>query len=176
MTPRAFKAMLAARMLDWLERGRTRHFQARLGEVGRDVRIFPGLFVERPENVALGDHVRINVNCMLQAHARIEIGAFTMIGANCLIVTANHDVAKRGFAAFDTQFHRPVTIGRHCWLGAGVTVLPGVTIGDEAVVGAGSTVTQDLPPGGIYAGSPARFIRPRPRDGKAEPTIDQPAS
>lgn len=164
-TLRSLKAALAETMLAWLERGRTRHFQARLGQLGTDVRIFPGLFVERPENVIIGDHVRINVNCMLQAHARIEIGAFTMIGANCLIVTANHDVAKRGFAAFDTQLHRPVTIGRHCWLGAGVTVLPGVTIGDAVVVGAGSTVTKDLPPGGIYAGSPARFIKPRPDDG-----------
>ncbi|MBF0438219.1 MAG: acyltransferase [Magnetococcales bacterium] len=156
------KAAIANKVVSWLEKWRTRYFLLQIPQVGEDVRIFNGLFVENPHNVILGNHVRINVNCMMQAHARIEIGDYTMIGASCLIVTANHDTSKRGLEAFDTQKHLPVKIGRHCWLGAGVTVLPGVTIGDEVVVGAGSTVTSDLPPGGIYAGSPARFIKTRP--------------
>lgn len=159
---RTLKATTANKVASWLERWRTRYALSRIQQVGEDVQIFEGLSVVRPENVILGNHVRINVNCLLQAHARIEIGDFTMIGASCIIVTANHNTSKRGMEAFDTQEHLPVKIGRHCWLGAGVTIVPGVTIGDEVVVGAGSTVTCNLPSGGIYAGSPARFIKTRP--------------
>lgn len=156
-------SLLAHKILGWLERRRVRYWLSRMN-AGRRVSIKPGLMVAKPQNVTLGDDVRINVNCVLQAHAPIEIGELTMIAANCTIVTANHDLAKRGIAAFDTLRPEPVRIGRHCWLGAGVTVLPGVTIGDGAVVGAGSVVASDLPPETICMGVPARPVRPRPKE------------
>jgi acetyltransferase-like isoleucine patch superfamily enzyme len=152
---------LAHRALSWLERRRVAFYLAKMN-VGQGVQILPGLRVQRARNVFLGNDVRINVNCTLQAHAPIHILDLTMIAANCTVVTANHDVASRGLEAFETRICEPVTIGRGCWLGAGVIVLPGVTIGDGVVVGAGSVVAEDLPPETICLGAPARPVRDRP--------------
>jgi len=154
-------ALLAHRTLRWLERQRVRYYLARMN-VGERVSIKEGLRVARPENVTIGSDVRINSDVLLQAHGPIDIGDFTMLASRCAIVTATHDMAKRGIEAFDTLTKAPVRIGRHCWLGVGVTVLPGVTIGDGTVVGAGSVVTHDLPPGMICAGVPAKPMRQRP--------------
>ncbi|MCP3908832.1 MAG: sugar O-acetyltransferase, partial [Oceanicoccus sp.] len=121
-----------------------------------------GLVVYKPRNVTIGNNVSININCTLQAHAPITIGDFTLIAANCLVITANHDLEKRGLDAFYTLEKRAVAIGSECWLGTGVIVLPGVTIGDATVVGAGSVVTHDLPSDKICVGVPARPVRNRP--------------
>jgi len=166
---------LAHRMLRWLERRRVRYGLARM-TVGERVSIKEGLRVEKPHKVTIGSDVRINTDCVLQAHGGIEIGDFTMIAARVTIVTANHDLALRGVEAFDTLREAPVRIGRHCWLGTGVIVLPGVTIGDGAVVGAGSVVTRDLPAGKICMGTPARPVRERPPDGAATPQETGPVS
>ena len=154
-------AWVAHRILRWLERQRVRYYMARM-HVGERVRIKEGLRVARPENVTIGNDVRINSDVLLQAHGPITIGDLTMLASRCAIVTANHDIAQRGIGAFDTFSKAPVTIGRDCWLGLGVIVLPGVTIGDGTVVGAGSVVTRDLPPGMVCAGVPARPMRERP--------------
>jgi len=159
---------LAHRVLRWLERRRVRYWLARM-TVGERVRIKEGLRVEKPHKVTIGNDVRINTDCILQAHGGIEIGDFTMVAARVTIVTANHDLACRGVEAFDTLVEAPVRIGRHCWLGTGVIVLPGVTIGDGTVVGAGSVVTRDLPPGMICVGTPARPVRKRPTDRAVTP-------
>jgi len=153
---------LGHNLLSWLERRRVGYY---LGEmkVGARVRIKPGLVVRHPANVHLGDDVRINLNCLLQAHAPIHIGERTMIAANCAVVTANHDTGARGLEAFDARIPQPVRIGSDCWLGAGVLVLPGVTIGDGTVVGAGSVVVRDLPPQSVCVGVPARPVKERPR-------------
>lgn len=103
--------------------------------------------------LVIGDRTYVNSGSQVFCSERVSIGSDTAIGFGCLIT--------------DTNFHHlddaPVTgavqIGDHVWLGAGVTVLPGVHIGDGAVVGAGSVVTRDLEPGTLSAGSPARFIR-----------------
>ena len=153
--------LAAHRFLRWLERRRVRYYLARM-TVGERVRIKEGLRVEKPRQVKIGSDVRINTDCILQAHGGIEIGDFTMLAARVTIVTANHDLSRRGVEAFDTLLEAPVRIGRHCWLGTGVIVLPGVTIGDGTVVGAGSVVTRDLPPGTICMGTPAWPVRERP--------------
>ena len=154
-------SLAAQRLLRWLERQTVRYYMARMN-LGHRVSIKEGLRVEKPHNVTIGNDVRINAGVLLQAHAPISIGDFTMIAANCAVVTANHDMAKRGIEAFDTFASMPVRIGSHCWLGVGVIVLPGVTIGDGTVVGAGSVVTRDLPPGMVCAGVPAKPIKERP--------------
>lgn len=89
----------------------------------------------------------------------IYVGDRTMIGPNVTIATAGHPILpqlrRQGY-----QYNSPVRIGQNCWLGANVTVLPDVTIGDNTVVGAGSLVTKDLPANVVAVGSPCRVLRP----------------
>ena len=88
----------------------------------------------------------------------IYIGDYTMLGPNVTIATAGHpidpELRRRGL-----QYNLPVRIGRNCWLGAGVIVMPGVTIGDNTVIGAGSEVTKDIPAGVVAVGNPCRVLR-----------------
>jgi len=150
------------KILTFLQRQQVQYNMSRMQQVGKGVGIRPGLVVFRPSNIVIEDGVTINANCVLQAHAPIRIGRHTLIAANCTIVTATHDITRRGDATRCTVTARPVVIGQDCWLGAGVVVLPGVTIGEGAIVGAGSVVTRDLPPGMICFGAPARPVKPRP--------------
>ena len=155
---------IAHSLLNWLERQRVRYYRKQMKSVGQGVVIQPGLRLSRPANISIGDNVNIHVNCVMQAQAPIEIGSHTLIAANCTIVTANHALDKRGTAALHTIERKAVKIGSDCWLGANVTVLPGVTIGDGVVIGAGSVVTRDMPENMICLGSPARPVKERPEN------------
>ncbi len=124
-----------------------------------------GCYVESPfysnfggRHVHLGNHVYANFNVTLVDDTHIYIGDYTMIGPNVVIVTAAHPICpelrEQGY-----EFNLPVHIGRNCWLGAGVQVMPGVTIGDNSVIGAGSVVTKDVPANVVAVGSPCRVLR-----------------
>lgn len=110
-------------------------------------------------NVHFGKGVYANFNLTLVDDTHIHVGDYTMIGPNVTIATAGHPICpelrQQGY-----QFNMPVHIGKNCWLGAGVIVLPGVTIGDNVVVGAGSIVTKDLPDNVVAVGNPCRVLRP----------------
>ena len=110
-------------------------------------------------HVHLGSNIYANAGLKLVDDTHIYIGDCTMLGPNVVIATAGHpidpDLRRRGL-----QYNMPVRIGSNCWLGAGVIVLPGVTIGDNTVVGAGSVVTRDLPSGVVAVGNPCRVLRP----------------
>ena len=110
-------------------------------------------------HVHMGRNVWANYNLTLVDDTHIYIGDYTMIGPNVVIATASHpklpQLRQRGY-----QFNLPVTIGKNCWLGSGAVILPGVTIGDDTVIGAGSVVTRDIPSGVVAAGSPCRVLRP----------------
>lgn len=84
----------------------------------------------------------------------ITIGDGTMIAANVQLISNNHDLYERQIITC-----KPIIIGKNVWIGAGATVLPGITIGDNAVIGAASVVTKDVPADCIVAGNPARFIK-----------------
>ena len=109
--------------------------------------------------VRVGHHVFANFGLTLVDDTHIDIGDCTMIGPNVVLATAGHPVLpalrERGL-----QYNLPVRIGRNCWIGAGALILPGVTIGDDTVVGAGSVVTRDLPAGVVAVGNPCRVLRP----------------
>jgi len=151
---------LVHRLLLWLEGQNALYYTAKM-HVGKHVRIKRGLRARKPENITIGDDVTIGCNVILQAHAPIYIGNFTKIAPGVIIVTASHDTSKRDFER--TRTTSPVKIGNNCWLGTGAIVLPGVTIGDGTVVGAGSVVTKDLPPEMICVGVPAGPLKPRPK-------------
>ena len=128
-------------------------------EIGEDCYIEPPLHANwAGKHVHLGRDVYFNFNVTLVDDTDIYIGDNTMIGPNTVIATAGHPVCPE-IREKGGQFNIPVRIGKNCWLGAGVIVLPGITIGDNPVVGAGSIVTHDLPANVVAAGNPCRVLR-----------------
>jgi acetyltransferase-like isoleucine patch superfamily enzyme len=133
----------------------------RRGAVRCDVH--PSVSFRRAENVILGSYTRIQNNCCLWAspNAEIRVGDNTGLGPGTCVFSSNHQFAP------GTPYHRQpwteqsVTIGQDVWIGAGCIILPGVEIGDGAVVAAGSVVTKNIPANSIAAGVPARVIRSR---------------
>lgn len=138
---------------------RTEKLKEMFAEIG------DGCYVESPfysnfggRNVHFGNGVYANFNLTLVDDTHIYVGDYTMIGPNVTIATAGHPILPQ-LRQQGLQYNMPVRIGRNCWLGAGVIVLPGVTIGDNVVVGAGSVVTKDLPSNVVAVGSPCRVLR-----------------
>ena len=124
-----------------------------------------GVYVEPPlhanwagRHVHVGDRVYANFNLTLVDDGPIRIGSHVMFGPNVTITTAGHPVQPdlRRRAA---QLNLPVVIGDNVWIGAGVSIMPGVTIGDDTVIGAGSVVTRDIPAGVVAVGTPCRVVR-----------------
>lgn len=105
-------------------------------------------------NISIGDKCCIG-KAELYALDKIEIGSRTLIGDRVYLCTGSHDLYSKEFRLIT----KPIRIGRGVWIATGATILPGVSIGDGAVVGAFSVVTKDVPAGGVVAGNPARLIR-----------------
>lgn len=125
-----------------------------------------GCYIESPfyanfggHHVHLGNNVYTNFNLTLVDDTHIYIGDCTMIGPNVTIATAGHPI-EPGLRSRGLQYNMPVRVGKNCWLGAGVIVMPGVTIGDNTVIGAGSIVTRDIPANVVAVGNPCRVMRP----------------
>lgn len=101
-------------------------------------------------------YANFNLTCVDDTH--IYVGDYTMIGPNVTIASAGHpiqpELRKKGY-----QYNMPVKIGKNCWLGAGVIIVPGITIGDNVVIGAGSVVTKDLPSNVVAVGNPCKVLR-----------------
>lgn len=128
-------------------------------EIGDDCYIEPPFHANwGGRHVHFGKNVYANFNLTLVDDTHIYIGDYTMLGPNVTVASAGHPIlpALRQKAY---QYNMPVHIGKNCWLGAGVIVLPGVTIGDNSVIGAGSVVTKDIPPNVVAVGNPCRILR-----------------
>lgn len=124
-----------------------------------------GCYIEPPlhanwggHNVHFGNHVYANFNLTLVDDAQIYVGNNVLFAPNVVLSTAGHPINPE-LRARDYQFNASIHIGNNVWLGAGVIVLPGVTIGDNTVVGAGSVVTKDLPANVLALGTPCRVVR-----------------
>lgn len=126
-------------------------------EVPETVRVFTPLHLNYGAGVSFGADCFLNFGCTLLAIGGISIGAGAFIGPHCVLATEYHpeEPARR-----HTLLTKPIVIGAGAWLGADVKVLAGVTIGENAIVAAGSVVTRDVPANSVVAGSPARYIRP----------------
>lgn len=126
-----------------------------LGDLGKDVDIRPPFFCDYGYNISIGDSVFMNFNCVILDVCEVSIGAGTQIGSGVQLLAADHprDPAVR---ARGLEFGKPIRIGRNVWIGAGALILPGVHVGDDAIIGAGSVVTHDVPAGATVYGNPAR--------------------
>ena len=124
--------------------------------VDESVTLFPPFNADFGRNITLGKRIFINAGCKFQDQGGVTIGDGTLIGHNVVIATLNHDLAPSRRADMHPA---PVVIGRNVWIGSNATILPGVSVGDDAVVAAASVVTRDVPAGAVVVGSPARVVR-----------------
>ena len=125
-------------------------------QVDKSFRCFPPFYTDCGKNIKIGKNVFINACCRFQDQGGIEIGDGSLIGHNTTIATLNHDFNPDKRANLHPS---PVKIGKNVWIGSDSTILPGVEIGDGAVIGAGSIVTKNVPANSIAVGSPARVIK-----------------
>lgn len=129
-----------------------------LAEIGENCYIEPPLHANWGKYTHFGNNVYANFNLTLVDDTDIFVGDNVMFGPNVIIATAGHSVDPP-LREKVAQFNIPVRIGKNVWIGAGAIVLPGVTIGDHSVIGAGSVVTKDIPPNVVAVGNPCRVLR-----------------
>ena len=128
-------------------------------EIGEDCYIEPPFHANfGGKHVHFGKCVYANFNFTAVDDTHIYVGDYTMFGPNVILATAGHPILPE-LRQEAYQYNMPVHIGKNCWLGAGVIVLPGVTIGDNTVIGAGSVVTKDIPSNVVAVGNPCRVLR-----------------
>lgn len=124
-----------------------------------------GCYIEPPfhsnwggKHVHFGKGVYANFNFTAVDDTHIFVGDYTMFGPNVILATAGHPILPE-LREKAYQYNMPIHIGKNCWLGAGVIVLPGISIGDNSVIGAGSIVTKDIPSNVVAVGNPCRVLR-----------------
>jgi maltose O-acetyltransferase len=129
-----------------------------LGSIGQDSIVWPPFYCSYGKNTHLGDHVFLNYQCTILDGNEVRLGDHVMIGPAVQIYTAAHpveaDARNRGW-----ETAKPVTLEDNVWVGGGAIILPGVTVGRNAVIGAGSVVSRDVPANTVVAGNPATVIR-----------------
>lgn len=125
-------------------------------QVDRSFRMFPPFYTDFGKNITIGKDVFINSGCHFQDQGGIEIGDGALIGHNVVLATINHDLNPKGNRK---NHYAPIKVGAHVWIGSNATILPGVTIGDWAVVAAGAVVVQDVPAMSVVGGVPARVLK-----------------
>lgn len=125
-----------------------------LGNIGENSRVMPPVTVVRGCNVKIGKNVVVMNNALFMSAGGITIDDDVMVAANAQIISNNHDLYDHAVLTC-----KPVHLKRNCWIGAGATILPGVTVGENAVVGAGAVVTKDVEANTVVAGNPARPLK-----------------
>lgn len=134
--------------------------QEMFAEIGEGCYIEPPLHTNfGGRHVHFGSHIYANFNLTLVDDTHIYVGDHTMFGPNVTVATAGHPILPE-LREQAYQYNAPVHIGKNCWIGAGTVIVPGVTIGDCVVIGAGSVVTRDIPDRVVAVGNPCRVMRP----------------
>ena len=155
----------AARAQDWMARfnaaltstAAERHamMAGLFASVGDGATIRPPFYCDYGYNIHLGAGVFLNFGCILLDVAPIRIGDLTQIGPGVQILTPDHPREPEARAG-GLEFARPIIVGRNVWIGGGALLMPGVTVGDDAIIGAGAVVTRSVAPGAVVGGNPAR--------------------
>jgi maltose O-acetyltransferase len=140
-----------------------------LGGVGAEVWIEPPFFCDYGENIYIGARTFVNFSCVFLDSAEIRIGTDVLLGPGVQLLTPSHplraadrivaaDQRKLGESPYRTNA-LPISVGDRVWIGGGTIVLPGITIGNDAMIGAGSVVTSDIPANALAVGNPSRVLR-----------------
>ncbi len=128
------------------------------GSIGKNAYIEPPLHSNFGcKNCFVGDNFYANFNLTLVDDGKITIGNNVLIGPNCTLATALHPMNAKDRLSSNNQRNLPIIIEDNVWIASNVVILPGVTIGKNSVIGAGSVVTKDVPPDSFYCGNPATF-------------------
>ncbi len=137
---------------------RTKISDELIGEHGTNCLITSPFYCDYGEFITAGDNFFLNYNCKILDGAKVVFGNDVLVGPDCTFVTPSHPLDP-GQRLEGLEIFLPITVGNNVWFGAGVTVLGGVTIGDNTVIAAGSVVTRDIPANCLAAGVPCRVIR-----------------
>lgn len=129
-----------------------------IGMIKGNVVITAPFYCDYGSNISIGDNFYTNHNCTILDGAKVTFGDNVFIAPNCVFSTAGHaiDAEQR---AKGLEIAKPISVGNNVWFGANVTVLPGVTIGDNTIIGAGSVVNKDIPSDVVAVGNPCKVIR-----------------
>jgi acetyltransferase-like isoleucine patch superfamily enzyme len=162
---------LLYRIYDRFQRGyddfRVRRVKSLFAACGERVALSPLCDIWNPEHLRVGNDVHLHAFTHIFAGGGVTIGDGTMISSNCSITSVTHEKysldrsVTRGVPPVGKKVEatvRPVVIGLNVWIGTGAIILPGVTIGDHSIVGAGAVVTKSIPEKCVYAGNPARLL------------------
>jgi maltose O-acetyltransferase len=134
------------------------------GAVGESVYVEPPFLCDYGANIFAGDRLYINFGCVILDCAAIHFGNDVKLGPSVQIYAAYHPL-DAAFRTSGPELAAPIHIGNRVWIGGGAILCPGVTIGDDSVIGAGSVVTRDIPPGVVAVGNPCRVLREITMDG-----------
>ncbi len=132
-------------------------------EIAPDFRLFPPFYTDFGKNITIGRRVFINAGCHFQDHGGVTLGDGCLIGHNVVFATLDHGTAPEDRGA---MYPAPIRLGKNVWVGSNSTILRGVTVGDNAIIAAGSVVTKDVAANTVVGGVPARHIRDIDRNEK----------
>lgn len=125
-------------------------------KIDESFNLFPPFFADCGKNIHIGKNVFINSGCKFQDYGGIFIDDGVLIGHNVVLTTLNHDMSPK---KRNGMYPKSIKIGKNVWIGSNSTILPGVSIGDYSVIGAGSVVTKDIPKNVVAVGNPAKVIK-----------------
>lgn len=146
----------------WYRDKRSAITRGQLKSCGQNVSIDATTFIVTPENMEVGNNTLIAPYTVVFAKFGVKIGDNCLISSNCGISSYNHtqnSLNRMADQEQDYKYSKPVTIGNNVWIGMNVNILPGVTIGDNSVIGSGSVVTKSIPANEIWFGNPAKFYK-----------------
>ncbi len=154
------------RLLWKFERGLTDYkmwlMKSRLKHCGKNIKLEPTVHVFVPSGLSIGDNTSIAPYTTIYATFGVTIGKNCLISSNCGISSYNHIVEcdnRIGNTSEDFKYSKPVVIGDNVWIGMNACILPGVTVGNNSIIGSGSVVTKDIPENEIWVGNPAKFLK-----------------
>lgn len=134
----------------------------RLKKCGKNVTFASGIYFCSPKNITIGNNVRIGTHSSLSGQGGITIGNNVSMGREVLIWSANHNYDCPKTLPYDKEYiKKPIIIEDNVWIGARASIIPGVKIGEGAIIGLGAVVTKDVPPCAVVAGNPAKIIKYR---------------
>ncbi len=140
------------------EEKKTNLIKQMFGKTGENIIVEPSFYCDYGYNIEVGENFYMNHNCVILDCNKVVFGDNVLVGPNCSFYTPLHpmDAETRNTGV---EKALPITVGNNVWFGGSVTVLPGVTIGDNAVIGAGSVVTKDIPANTLAVGNPCKVVR-----------------